>query len=247
MNLKGGHAFSKGVCFYSDKFVVEAQYSPDGAVTVTDSKPGEVKSHKIYKILRMIPFVRGIALIFNDRSLAIPFVVLFLYLIFFNSFLENINIYFLLGCTAPVLFYGFRAWSSKKTMWSKISTVRKYHAAEHMVAHAWGKGLVLNLESVKKQSRIHPYCGTNLVIFTLTIFLVLIPLPIILILKLLLPFSVGFELFIIASPIIVKVLRPLYWIGDLMQKYITTANPDDKHLLVAIACMERLVVLEGIE
>lgn len=244
LNLKGGHASSKGVCFYSDRFVVEAQYSPDGNVTVIKSKPSAIKSQKLYKFLRVIPFVRGTLLIFHDRITAIPFSVLFLYLIFFKSFLENLNIYFLIGCITPVLLYGFKAWSSKSTVWSKISTVRKYHAAEHMVAHAWENELTLNLESVKKQNRIHPNCGTNLVVFTLTIFLILLPLPTTLILKLLLPFSIGFEIFIITSPIFVKVLRPLYWIGELTQKYITTANPEDKHLLVAIACMERLVALE---
>nr|WP_167521152.1 DUF1385 domain-containing protein [Paenibacillus timonensis] len=244
MNLKGGHAFAKGVSFYSDSFVVKAQYSPNEAITITDSKPGDMKNYKLYKILRVIPFVRGILLIFHDRSTAIPFAVLFLYLFFFKSFLENINIYFLLGCITPFLFYGFKAWSSRSSMLSKISTVRKYHAAEHMVAHAWENELTLNLESVNKQSRIYPNCGTNLVVFTLTIFIVLLPLPITLILKLLLPFSIGFELFILTSPIIVKVLRPLYWIGEFTQKYITTASPDDNHLLVAIACMERLVALE---
>lgn len=244
LNLKGGHAFSKGVCFYSDKFVVKAQYSPDGIVTVTDSKSGAIISNKLYKFLLIIPLVRGIMLSLYDRSTAIPFTVLFFYLIFFKSFLENINIYFLLGCTTPVLFYCFKSWSSKRTLWSKISTVRKYHAAEHMVAHAWENELTLNLEYVKKQSRVHPNCGTNFVVITFTILLVLLPLPITLILKLLLPFSIGFEIFIITSPIFVKVLRPLFWIGELTQKYITTANPEDKHLLVAIACMERLVALD---
>ncbi|WP_373283693.1 DUF1385 domain-containing protein [Halolactibacillus alkaliphilus] len=46
----------------------------------------------------------------------------------------------------------------------KVTPIRKYHAAEHMVARVYEvDGGDLALDKVRKQNRTHNNCGTNLV------------------------------------------------------------------------------------
>lgn len=44
----------------------------------------------------------------------------------------------------------------------RFTPISSIHASEHQVIHAMEKDTMLNHESVKQQSRIHPRCGTNL-------------------------------------------------------------------------------------
>lgn len=142
---------------------------------------------------------------------------------------------------------------------SRIPEVRRvfqYHGAEHKTISAYEAELPLTVENVRKQTTLHPRCGT-------TFLVIVIPITILvgaLVTPLVLPNAHGFFggvqtllLRILLLPVIAGVsfevqrftarycttgpLRALLWPGFLFQK-ITTREPDDSQLEVAIASMQ---------
>ncbi len=127
-----------------------------------------------------------------------------------------------------------------------IKRVFQYHGAEHKTIYAYEQGLDLTPENAKKQSRLHPRCGTSFLVFLLILSIIIfsfISTPNVWlrlgIRLLLLPVitGLGYELIKYSSKhcdnIIVKILiTPGLW----MQK-ITTAEPDNSQLEVAIKAL----------
>lgn len=123
----------------------------------------------------------------------------------------------------------------------------QYHGAEHKSVFCYERGLELTPENAKKMSRLHPRCGTSFLFVMLILSIVIFSLPFVtwenyalrFLTKLaLLPLivGIGYEFIIYAgkhSNIVVKILS---WPGLMMQK-ITTREPDDEQLAVAIAAL----------
>lgn len=134
-----------------------------------------------------------------------------------------------------------------------IRRVFAYHGAEHMAVHAHEAGLDLNIENVRRFSTPHPRCGTA---FLLTVVLVSIVIFAFLgrpdfewrILSriVLLPVvaSISYEMirFTGSHPswIIAKVLA----IPGLMLQGLTTRQPDDAQIEVAITAMESAIAAD---
>ena len=49
----------------------------------------------------------------------------------------------------------------------RITKLRKYHGAEHKAIACYEQGLEMTVENVRKQSRIHPRCGTSVAVTVL--------------------------------------------------------------------------------
>ncbi|MED4354792.1 DUF1385 domain-containing protein [Schinkia azotoformans] len=131
----------------------------------------------------------------------------------------------------------------------KILPTSKYHAAEHMVSNAFDKKLTLDVETVKKQTRVHRRCGTNYLVIAILVFIViyyLFYLPNIYgILMLTLAFPIAYEIMIFENKYFKIVTKPLLWVGYLCQFLFFTSNPKDKHIEVALASFNRLLKLEN--
>jgi uncharacterized protein YqhQ len=145
---------------------------------------------------------------------------------------------------------------------SRIEEIRRvfqYHGAEHKTIYAYEAGLSLTVENVKAQSPLHPRCGTT--------FLVVVVVLSILVGSAVTPFAlphaeglvgqvqtlalrisllpliaaIGYELqrfsarFLSTGP-----LRFVNYPGFLFQK-ITTREPDERQIEVAIAAMQSAV------
>jgi uncharacterized protein YqhQ len=150
----------------------------------------------------------------------------------------------------------FTAYISLISMFDDVRRVFQYHGAEHKTIFAYEAQLPLTLENVRAQSTLHPRCGTTFLVIVIAVSIVLgaIATPLLLpnaqgtsgwILTLLLrvallPFvaAISYELqrlsarFCTTGP-----LRVLLYPGFLFQK-ITTREPEDAQLEVAIAAME---------
>ena len=138
-----------------------------------------------------------------------------------------------------------------------IRRVFQYHGAEHKTIFAYEAGLPLTVENVKKQSTLHPRCGTTFLI--VVIFVSVIAGTIVT--PLLMPeWATGrFEKTLITLAVRIALLPPvaaisyelqrvsarycttgplqvLLWPGFLFQK-ITTREPDDTQIEIAIAAM----------
>ena len=136
-----------------------------------------------------------------------------------------------------------------------IQRVFKYHGAEHKTINCYEKGLDMTVENAKIQSRQHPRCGTafmvTVVIISVLLFIVIGPLTKTLISRLvsrilLIPVIAGVSyefIFFTArhldNPVIRLLAKP-----NLAVQNITTSEPDDSMLEVAISAFEKMLALE---
>ena len=147
-----------------------------------------------------------------------------------------------------------------------IKRLFSYHGAEHKTIFCYERGLELNVENVRKQSRFHPRCGTSFLVVTMLIsilgvalmtwVLTLIPgyteltgVPQYLVRVLgkliILPFIVSFTYELnrwVGRHDELWIARAAAWPGKQIQ-HLTTREPDDSMIEVAIEAL-RLVIPE---
>ena len=152
----------------------------------------------------------------------------------------------------------FLAYLSLVSLIKDIKTTFMYHGAEHKSVFCYENGLELNVENVKKQKRFHPRCGTSF-LFVMIAVSIIVMILLSLLFDHLLSFSLwenrlirvliklaalplivglGYEFLFVAGRhpdnLIVKILSaPGLWI-----QRITTREPDDRQMEVAIAALK---------
>ncbi len=130
-----------------------------------------------------------------------------------------------------------------------IKRVFQYHGAEHKTIFCYEAGLELTPENARKMSRLHPRCGTSFLVFVMIISIVLFSfiswdnMWIRLGLRLaLLPVVAGISYEIIRwagrskSKVVCLLSKPGMWLQN-----ITTREPDDSQIEVAIAAMKAVL------
>ncbi len=129
----------------------------------------------------------------------------------------------------------------------EIHRVFKYHGAEHKVIDAYEHNLELTVENVRKSSRYHARCGTNFMFLVLVVSVVVFsfvpsfnPLVRVGAKILLIPLVAGltFELIIWLGANESALSKAISFPGKMMQR-ITTSEPDDSMIEVAIAALKR--------
>ncbi len=133
-----------------------------------------------------------------------------------------------------------------------IKRVFMYHGAEHKTIFCYEKGLELNIENVRKQSRFHPRCGTSFMILMILVSVILstvvqIIFPevysvywlwvVIKILLIPLTCGVGYEVLKICGRYDNIVTRIISAPGLWLQR-ITTKEPEDSMIEIAIAALK---------
>lgn len=130
-----------------------------------------------------------------------------------------------------------------------IQRVFMYHGAEHKSIHCYEHGEELTVENVKQHTRLHPRCGTSflLIVMIISIFVFLFIRSDNTILRLvyrllLLPVVAGisYEIIKFAGRHDNKFTRAISKPGMLLQ-YMTTREPDDSQLEVAIASLKAVI------
>jgi len=132
---------------------------------------------------------------------------------------------------------------------SDIQRVFMYHGAEHKSIHCYEHGETLTVENVKKHTRLHPRCGTSflLIVMIISIFVFLFIKSDNMFLRLLyrlllLPVVAGisYEIIKFAGRHDNKFTRAISKPGMLLQ-YMTTKEPDDAQIEVAIASLQAVI------
>ena len=139
------------------------------------------------------------------------------------------------------------------TLQKDVQRVFMYHGAEHKTIACYEKGLPLTVENCREQCRLHPRCGTSFLVFVLIISIIVfifVKVDVVwlrILIKLLcLPLIAGVSFEIIKwagrseNPVVKILSKPGLW----LQK-ITTKEPDDGMLEVAIASMTAVLPEEG--
>lgn len=131
----------------------------------------------------------------------------------------------------------------------EIKRVFEYHGAEHKTIFAYENGEELSVQKIKKYSTHHPRCGTSFLFIVIIISIIIFTLSgwqsvvmRTLIRLLLLPVIVGISYEIIkwagkSESILARVISyPGLWLQN-----ITTKEPDEKQLEVAIEALKEVI------
>jgi uncharacterized protein YqhQ len=137
-----------------------------------------------------------------------------------------------------------------------IRRVFEYHGAEHMTIHALERGDPLTVDEVRKYPTAHPRCGTEFLVVVIILSILLFGFlgrdnPVVMVAGriLLIPViaAVGYEILRFgakhrANPLVKALMAP----GILVQM-ITTKQPSDDQIEVAIVSMEQALQADGEE
>lgn len=130
-----------------------------------------------------------------------------------------------------------------------IGRVFQYHGAEHKTIYAYENGEELTVENVKKHTTLHPRCGTTFMFLVIFISIVVFAftgwhnrLVNMLIRLLMLPVVAGisYEVLKLAAKTDNKLVRAISIPGLMLQK-ITTKEPDESMIEVAIASLKAVL------
>lgn len=238
--ILSGRALTNGIELESDNFIVRARRKNDSIEfdidELEDDEEDSVTS-KIGDLIDKIPIIRGIS---NHISLSMfnkLFIIIIIALDIFKVFEQSknlssnnvVSIYtvFTIIFSAIILYFLIN-----------IKNIFQYHGAEHKVVNTYEKYRKINLENVKNASRIHYRCGTIYVIFLLFVFIVLSFFIEYISIKFLLSYGIAYEIYISNK------FQYVYKLGGWLQKYLTTLEPDEKQIQVAISCVNKILELE---
>jgi uncharacterized protein YqhQ len=241
LEIHGGSALPNGVMFYSEHAVVTAKRNKQGRIiTLAEHR----KADKLWKRIRQIPILRGFVLLLNvmfstwkTSLINLSVYGAMLYLSYTDTSMGVISLIpFIIGMI--LMFVALLCYMYFFT------SIFRYHAAEHMVANAFDNEEPLTVANVRKHSRVHRYCGTNLVIFILSSFVLILPSKLPLIIVVLLSIIIGYEVFVSDNKLVVKLFKPFYFVGSLSQHYLFTKQPSTAQIEVAIKAIQELSVIE---
>ena len=163
------------------------------------------------------------------------------------------------GKTAQILLESFfklallLGYLSILSMTPFIRRVFQYHGAEHKVINAYERNLPLTVENIQAQSRLHYRCGSSFILFTVIVgmfiyFLVPTdPLWLRVVNRILLiPVVLGISFEVLQLTNAVRSIPVLKYLGypGLWLQLLTTKEPDDEQVEVAILSFEKLLEVE---
>jgi uncharacterized protein YqhQ len=134
-----------------------------------------------------------------------------------------------------------------------IRRVFQYHGAEHKTVFTWEAGLQLTVDNARPQPRQHPRCGTSFLMVVMLVAIVLF--SVIKFDSLLLNFLIRIALMPVVAGLSYEIIRlsakkESSWFFKVMTKpgvwlqNITTQEPDDQQLEVAIEALKESLKLE---
>lgn len=163
---------------------------------------------------------------------------------FFQKFLTSqLLIALIEGVIRLAIFIGYVALIS---LMEDIRRVYMYHGAEHKCINCIEHGMELNVENVRKSSRLHKRCGTSFLLIVMLISIVFFmfirvdsPVLRVVLRLLLIPVIAGvsYEFIRLAgrsdNAVVNLLSRPGLWL-----QHLTTKEPDDEMIEVGIASVE---------
>jgi len=139
-------------------------------------------------------------------------------------------------------------------MWKEMRRIFEYHGAEHKVIHAYENGKELTLNNIKEYSPLHPRCGTSFLLIVMVMSILIfsfIPQGWAFIYKflsrlILIPLIAGLSYEFLKGSAKMKdnlIMHLLIQPGLLLQR-LTTREPDDTQIEVALRALEEVLRIE---
>jgi uncharacterized protein YqhQ len=119
----------------------------------------------------------------------------------------------------------------------KFTPIGRYHGAEHKAVAAYEKYGEVTLQNARGVSRVHPRCGTNILLY-IVLAALLDPL--------ISWWGYAILQFILISEawFIFGQTRPSIAVGNVLQRYVTTTEPRRAQLEVAVQSLNKLLQAE---
>ena len=233
-----GFKFIRGSVSLIEMMVIgmkSLMFSAEMALTEGDKKPGRWEMPISLFISFTVSITFFIVIPAYIFSLLRSFIV--------STFLLNI----VEGCIRLGLFLCFLG---ATLLMEDMRRVFMYHGAEHKTVFAWESGQELTVENVRKYSTRHPRCGTSFILVVMIVSILVFSLlgrpdfvHRVLYKLLLLPVVAGISYEVIRFTGKHQEwtwVQFLSWPGLLLQK-ITTRQPTDDQIEVAIAAMKKVI------
>lgn len=138
------------------------------------------------------------------------------------------------------------------SMMKDVKRVLMYHGAEHKTINTFEKGEELTVENVRKNTRLHKRCGTSFLVIVMIVSMIFFlfvrtdTLWLRIITRIIfVPFIAGVSYeFIRYAGSHDNLLVDIISAPGILMQYITTKNPDDEMLEVAIASLKAVLEVE---
>jgi uncharacterized protein YqhQ len=158
------------------------------------------------------------------------------------------------GILRAIIFFGYIVSIS---LMDEIKRVFQYHGAEHKTVYTFEANEDLTVENARVKSTLHPRCGTSFLLFVMAISIVvfsLVPSSAGFAIKfgarvVLLPLIAGLAYEVIRfsarhlkNPVCKLLITPGLWL-----QRITTKEPDDKQLEIAIVALKEALLYDAVE
>jgi hypothetical protein len=159
--------------------------------------------------------------------------------------------HFIEGVVRVAIFLGYLALISRAP---DIRRVFQYHGAEHMTIHALEAGDPLTVTEVRKYPTAHQRCGTEFLVVVILLSIVAFSLvgrqqPLVMVVSrvLLIPViaSIGYEILRFGARHRANTLVKVLLYPGLIVQMITTKQPSDQMIEVAIVAMEQALEADG--
>lgn len=181
---------------------------------------------------------------------------------FYRWIQNNLVINLIEGCIRMAIFVAYMALVSRM---KEMRRVFSYHGAEHKTIRCYEAGLPLTVENVRKQTRLHPRCGTSFLLVVMIVSILVFSVASTLLLSIVpamigMRGSFGYRLIMIVFkllllPVVVAISYEINrWAGrhdNTVTKIITvpgmwfqnftTNEPDDSMIEVGIAALKAVI------
>jgi uncharacterized protein YqhQ len=157
------------------------------------------------------------------------------------------------GAIRVIVFLGYLLLIS---LMKDIRRVFQYHGAEHKVVFTWEAGEELTVENARRKSTLHPRCGTSFLLFVMVVSIVVFSIfkfnafwTIFLSRVVLIPVISGlsYELIRLSAPRCRRGFFRIVVTPGLALQRITTKEPSDDQLEIAIRALKEALDLDGIK
>ena len=224
----GGQAAFDGVMMRGRTRYAVARRRADGAIVITD---GPLPTWGAS--LKRIPFLRGLVALAEALPLGISSLAPR------RKWLVALGLVALSFVPTWLGLAGLAAFVALTGTYSHVRRLFGYHGAEHKAVNAYEAGLPLTVEAVQTCSTRHPRCGTS---FLLVFFAV----------SFVASHVVGSHLWLL--PIVLAVATevqrlnvPLFAVPGMALQRVTTRQPSDAQVEVAIAALECVLAYDGVD
>jgi len=229
----------RSIMFSADQMPEEEQEETSKFDRWVEEKLG---SEKAEKVIITIGVVLGIGLSVGLFMLLPTFLAGFA-----AEYVETVILKNLIEGAMRIIIFLTYLWLTSKI--SYISRVWAYHGAEHKAIYCYEKELPLTVENVKQQSSLHPRCGTSFMFIVMIVSILVFSftswnnllirfalrialLPVVV--------SISYEIIKLAGKYDNFLTYILSAPGKALQR-ITTREPDDEMIEVAIKALENVI------